>query len=176
MADYYSPTVIQPAIPIADMTALELLLLTLVFSAELDGDALYLFAKFGPSDIVTLSRAQLVEAHEASQPAIGNTANVYIAEILSRTGETEAAEPDEDIDIDMTGISWEFMVQDIVKRSATLNEIVVTTSFTCTKMRPDGFGGCVTLITADQIKGKSTTDMLEDLRIEIQQTNTAVGV
>ncbi|WP_245270142.1 hypothetical protein [Nitrobacter hamburgensis] len=31
------------------------------------------------------------------------------------------------------------MFQDIVRRSATIDEIVVTTFYICTKMRPDGF-------------------------------------
>ncbi len=51
---------------------------------------------------------------------------------------------------------------DIVRRSATIEEIVVTTAFTCTKMRPDGFGGSVMLITEDAIRYRSTTDMLEE--------------
>lgn len=50
----------------------------------------------------------------------------------------------------------------------TLDEIVVTTSFTCSKMRPDGFGGAVTLITAETISGKSTTDMLDDLQSDAE--------
>ena len=54
------------------------------------------------------------------------------------------------------------MFQDIVRRSAAINEIVVTTAFTCTKMRPDGFGGSVMLITADAIRYRSTTDILEE--------------
>jgi hypothetical protein len=37
MADYFSPTVIQPSIPIADITPLERLLLSQIFSAEPDG-------------------------------------------------------------------------------------------------------------------------------------------
>ncbi len=168
MADYFSPTVIQPVIPIADMSPLELLLLTLVFGFELNGDALYLFAKFGPSDIVTLSRAQLVEAHEASRSAIGSTASVYIADKPPKDADDHAEQPD-DIDIDMTGTSWEFILQDIVKRSTTLQEIVVTTSFMCSKMAPDGFGGAICLITADHVIEKSTNDMLEDFRADLDQ-------
>ncbi len=169
MADYYSPATVQPIIPIGDMTALELLLLTLVFNAERDGDALYFFTEYGPSDIVTLSRAQLVEAWEVSQWAIGSTANVYIAEKLANAPLPDPSEPDDDVDIDMTGTSWELLFQDIAKRSATVDEIVVTTSFTCSKMRLDGFGGSVVLITANAISGKSTTDILEDLRADLDR-------
>ena len=38
MADYYTPTVIQQSIPDADMTPLELLLLSHIFDAERDSD------------------------------------------------------------------------------------------------------------------------------------------
>lgn len=108
---------------------------------------------------------ELIAAFEASLITTGSTANVYIADKLPKDGGDETQWPD-DIDIDMSDASWEFLFQDVVKRSATIEEIVVTTSFTCSKMRPDGFGGSILLITAEAIKGKSTTDMLEDLRHE----------
>ena len=38
MANYYSPTVIQPMIPNADMTPLELLMLSNIFDAEPNDD------------------------------------------------------------------------------------------------------------------------------------------
>jgi len=40
MADYFSPTVIRPTIPAADITALERLLLSHIFNAEPDGEGL----------------------------------------------------------------------------------------------------------------------------------------
>ena len=59
MADYHSPTVVQPTIPNADITPLERLLLTHVFEAEPDGDGLYFFAETGPSDLFDLTVADL---------------------------------------------------------------------------------------------------------------------
>jgi hypothetical protein len=50
MADYFSPTVIQQPIPIADMTPLERLVLSLIFDAELDGETLYFHTACGPSE------------------------------------------------------------------------------------------------------------------------------
>ena len=50
MANYLSPTVIQQPIPVADMTPLERLVLSLIFDAEPDGDALYFHASLGPSE------------------------------------------------------------------------------------------------------------------------------
>ena len=43
MANYHTPTVIQPTIPDVDMTPLERLLLSHIFSAEPDGDGLYFY-------------------------------------------------------------------------------------------------------------------------------------
>ena len=73
---------------------------------------------------------------------------------------------DTEIEIDFSGTSWEFIFQDIVRRSATLRYVTAVTSFTCSKMRPDGFGGMAVLITADAIVGKSTNDILEDFLAE----------
>ena len=64
--------------------------------------------------------------------------------------------------------SYEFIFQEIVKRSSTLNHIAIVTSFTCTKMRPDGFGGMAVLVTADAIKGKSTQDIIGDFLDEAE--------
>ena len=48
MADYHSPTVVQPAILNTDMTALERLLLANIFESAPDGDGLYFFAETSP--------------------------------------------------------------------------------------------------------------------------------
>src|SRR5712692_3653312 len=59
MADYHSPTVVQPTIPNADITPLERLLLTRIFEAEPDGDGLYFFSETGPCDTFELAVADL---------------------------------------------------------------------------------------------------------------------
>ncbi|HME21497.1 MAG TPA: hypothetical protein VKI44_09175 [Acetobacteraceae bacterium] len=156
MADYFSPTVIQQPIPIADMTLLERLVLSLIFEAEPGGEALRFHTRFGPSDVIGLSIADLRPALEASA-GIDSAVAIYVAERL-------AAVPvaDTEIEIDFSGTSWEFIFQDIVRRSPTLSYVTAVTSFTCSKPRPDAFGGMAVLITADAIMGKSTTDILED--------------
>jgi hypothetical protein len=160
MADYYSPTVIQQPIPIADVTPVERLVLSLIFDAKPDGETLYFHAALGPSDAVGLSIDELRAAFESSA-AIASTATTYVAERL-------AAMPadDTEVEIDFSGTSWEFIFQDIVRRSSTLHYVTAVTSFTCSKMRPDGFGGMAVLITADAILGKSTNDILEDFLAE----------
>jgi hypothetical protein len=156
MADYYSPTVIQQTIPVADITPLERLLLSHIFDAEPDGSGLYFHASERPADLLMLNRAELDAALAASREA-ASSANAYVAERLSQSP------PDGDsIDLDLSGTSWEFLFQDIVRRSNSLRYITAVSSFTCSKMRPDGFGGMAVLITAAAVIGKSTADLIEE--------------
>ena len=163
MADYYSPTVIQPPIPVAAMTPLERLLLENIFSANdsTDGGGLYFYAEEGPVDFIVLSRAEIEAALAASNGTAG-TAATYIAERLSRVAPEEA-----EIDLDLSGTSiWELIFQEIVRRSPTLHYVTANTSFECSKMRPDGFGGMAVLITADRIISKSTHDLIAEFLAE----------
>ena len=76
MADYFSPTVIQQSIPITDMTPLERLVLSLIFDAEPDGEAVYFHTSLGPSDAIGLSIDELRAAFDASA-GIDSTATTY---------------------------------------------------------------------------------------------------
>ena len=160
MADYFEPTIIQQSIPDADMTPLERLLLSNIFEAEPDGDGWYFFSEQGPATMIAISRTELDAALAASQTATSE-ANVYVARQLA------LLPPDQvEVDLDLSGTSWEFLFQDIVRRSPRLRYVTAVTSFTCSKMRPDGFGGMAVLITSDAIVGKSTNDILEDFLAE----------
>ncbi|MGP8124042.1 MAG: hypothetical protein ACLP8B_26410 [Xanthobacteraceae bacterium] len=160
MADYFEQTVVQQTIPDADMTPLERLLLSRIFQSEPDGDGWYFFAEESPSTMIIASRAGLA-ATLAASPDTSSAAHIYVVEQLAHR---EAG--DDDIDLDLSGTSWEFFLQDIVKRSKTLRYLTVLSAFTCSKMRPDGFGGMAVLITPDAIVGKSTNDLLEDFLAE----------
>jgi hypothetical protein len=158
MADYFSPTVIQPTIPAVDMTPLERLLLTHVFDAEPDGDGLYFYAEEGPSDLAVIERGELTEALAASREAGDSRAARFVAEHLARLGEDEA-----EVELDLSGsISSEAFLQDIVRRSPRLRHVTVVSSSFCSRMRPDGFGGMAVLITADRILAKSTGEMIAE--------------
>lgn len=170
MADYFLPTVIQQPIPVADMTPLERLVLSLIFDAEPDGETLHFHTAFGPSDAIGLSIDELRAAFEASA-ATASTATTYVAERLAAV-----AADDTEIEIDFSGTSWEFIFQDIVRRSSTLRYVTALTSFTCSKMRPDGFGGMAVLIKADAIVGKSTNDILEDFLADREEDAADDGV
>jgi hypothetical protein len=160
MPDYFEETVVQQTIPDADMTALERLLLSRIFQSEPHGDGWYFFAEDSPSTMIVVSRAEL-DAALASSPDVDSAARSYVVEQL---GNANAA--NDEIDLDVSGTSWESFLQDIVKRSKTLRYITVVSAFTCSKMRPDGFGGMAVLITPRAIVGKSTNDILDDFLSE----------
>jgi len=167
MADYYEPTVVQQIIPHADMTPLERLLLSKMFSSQRDGDGWYFFAEEGPTDMIVADRTELAQAIAAS-PAEGSSAyNCVVEQLRTAASSTSQVNLDlSDTSLDLSGTSYEFFFQDIVKRSKTLNYISIVTSFTCSKMRPDGFGGMAVLVTRDTITGKTTGDFLEDMIAE----------
>lgn len=175
MADYHSPTVVQPNIPAMDITPLERLILGLVFDTESDEDGLYLYSWCGPSDIVTLSVDDLRSALEASREQSESSIGKHVDALLVRHDAEAGDDLPDDIDVDLTASDsgWCGMLQDIVRRSTTIDEIIVTTAFTCTKMRPDGFGGSVMLITADSIRYRSTIDILEELLNEAAKASSA---
>jgi hypothetical protein len=77
---------------------------------------------------------------------------------------------DEDLDyitVDMSTKSYEFIFQDIIGRSDSLTYVSVITSYQGSKLRPDGFGGAASLITADQFRFKSTDDLIDDFLTEL---------
>jgi len=156
MTDYFEQTVIQQSIPETDMTPLERLLLSRIFQSERDGAAWYFFAEENPCDMVHATRVELVEALSSSRDS-DSAAHRYVTERLAAAGAQA-----EEIDLDLSVTSWEDFLQDIVKRSRTLVYISVVAAFTCSRMRPDGFGGMAILITADAIRGKSTSDLIAE--------------
>jgi len=157
MADYYSPTVVVPDIPVADMTPLELLLLSQIFEAEPCGEALYFFEEQSINEMLWLDVGEVREALAQSQ-GVASKASILVAEALEALGAGA-----EDLELDLTVSSYPFLFQDIIRRSATLSHVTVTSAFTCSKMRPDGFGGMVTVITADQVLSSSTHEMEYEL-------------
>ena len=114
MADYFEQTIVQQTIPNEDMTPLERLLLSRIFGCEADGDGWYFFADQGPSTMIRVTRAEL-ESALASSPDVESAAHFHVIEQIA-VADQEAAE----IDLDLSGTSWEFFFQDIVKRSRTL--------------------------------------------------------
>jgi hypothetical protein len=160
MADYFTPTVIHPPILASDITPLERLSLSQIFTAQPIGEVLYFYAGECPSFGATLSHTELAAALAASE-AVTSSLNAYVAERLPSFPIDEHT-----IFLDLSGMSWEFIFQDIVRRSKTLRYVTAVSSFNCSKMRPDGFGGMAVLVTATDVMGKSTYDLLEDFLAE----------
>jgi len=149
---------VQTTIPDSDMTQLERLVLSHIFSAEPDGDGLYFFAEESPAEFLELDVAELRDAHRASAD-VDSVLNAIVAE---RLAEVDAG--DTHVELDLTVISWTTIFQDIVRRSPTLDEIAVSSAFTCSRMRSDGFGDMATLITGNAISSGSTDEMLAGFR------------
>lgn len=134
-----------------------------IFECKRDGDNWHFFSGQGPSDILYMERVALEAALAASRYADDSSANSFIAEHLAYL--LAIGPLPTHLDLSMT--SWEFIIQDIVRRSSTLPYVTAVSSFTCSRMRSDGFGGAVVLISADEIMGKSTNEILEDFIAEL---------
>lgn len=156
MADYHSPTVVEPTIPTTDMTAVEQLLLSHVFEFEEDGDGLYFFAEICLEDMPVIEIDDVRKALAEGGGTDCRTADFLRDQLTRLNGDDDYLQLDAEI-------PWETAFQDIVRRSATIEHVEVISSFTCTKMRPDGFGGAVTVITADQVLSSSTEQMTGEL-------------
>jgi hypothetical protein len=88
-----------------------------LFSAETDGEVLYFYAEESPAVMPVVSRAELAAALAESE-AFASSLNAYVAERLP------CFPVDEDtIVLDLSGMSWKFIFQDIVRRSKSLRYI-----------------------------------------------------
>ncbi len=155
MAEFHDPTVVQQPIPWADLTPLEHLVLTRIFDVEETGGGLLLHAALGPRESIAVSIGEVRTALAASASVPGRLVP-FLSERLPDNGVTDGV-----VAFDLSGLSWSFVLQDIVRRSPSLPYVTAVTAFTCTAMRPDGFGGMAVLITADVIRSVSTNDILE---------------
>jgi hypothetical protein len=157
MADYHSPTTVQPDIPIAAMTALELRLLCELFEFERGASTIYFFATENVADTAWIKRAELQALLDEDDDRASAIAAVVRAELA-------AADPEEEeFELDFSLIGYDRIFQDIVKRSPDLDHIQIVAAWTCTRMRPDGFGGMATVITAETIESMSTTSFIEEV-------------
>ena len=160
MANYYSPMVIQQPVPAGDLTALERLILSQIFECEGDEGDLYFYSHDGAANLISIDADTLRAAID--DPAAQDT--TALVQILDQYA--EAILNDGEIVIDTSGGWWDAILQDVVRRSDTLDHLSVITAFTCDKMRPDGFGGMATLITAQAIRGQSTYELIAEFIAE----------
>lgn len=160
MADYATPTVVLPVIPNKDMTPLEKLLLALIFAVKDNGSESYFYADTGPAECAWVARDQLQSIALHSIDTSSWAANEIRRQVsLAPNDEAE-------VELDLTRTPFTSLFQNIIRRSDSLRYVALISSFTCTKMRPDGFGGKVALVTAERIRRKTTFDILEEFLVE----------
>jgi hypothetical protein len=155
MADYCSPTVVEPMIPMAGILPIEAMFLSQIFTEDAQNGTAYYCSEHGASDLVFLNPSKVREALAATDPGSSRLAALLLAD------HKDAIEGDEDIELGTAGDLWPDVLQDIVRRSSDIDHVTITMAFTCSKMRPDGFGGLAMLITADKIRSESTHTMFE---------------
>ncbi|MFP1132931.1 hypothetical protein [Asticcacaulis sp. W401b] len=171
MADYHSPTVIQPFIPLCEMSPLEHLLLGQMLQSEAGGakgDCLYFFAELSPETYVTVNAGELRAAYQASldfESQILPAAKLWIDKIRDLDDDAETAF-DFIFDVNLPYPAYQILLQDIVQRSATVNYFTIEGAYTCTKMRPDGFGGIAGIVHAKGIKVQGTSELIERFILE----------
>lgn len=155
MSDYFSPTVVRTTIPLANITPLEVLLLTSAFSSEPDGEGLYFFAEDHVTCELRLPVAQVQDALTRSADRPTPTAEWIAADLKALDDEATH------LKIDLS--DWDFLFQDIVRRSPSLSRVVVASAWTCSKMDREGFGGMAMVITADAVAMRSTDALIDEM-------------
>lgn len=154
MADYYSQCVVSPMLSLSELTAAERLILCNMFEFETDADELYLFAEVGRNSMIDLALPDV-------RAALATTAGGTAAADLLAGAITGLSEDDTVAEIDLDD-HWIGILQEIVRRSPTLTFVAIETGFSCSKMRPDGFGGAALVITADTVDAMSTSQFIDE--------------
>ena len=162
MADYYTPTIVQQVIPLADITSLECLLLGEIFQSDLVPGGLYFTSEDGPKDMIWVESEKLRACLD--DPAV--RASAAFNEVINQC--SDAILEGNEVEIDASMEWWTALFQDIISRSSTLDNISVTMSYTCSKLRDDGLGGMAMLITAKAVRSKSTEDILAEFMAEAE--------
>jgi len=159
--DLETTVVINPAIPLDDMTLLERLVLSHIFDAgEIDG-CLHLYSDRGAASVLHIPAIDLEAAYAASRNVSVSGISPIIARRLNGS-----VEPTGTIDVTLSDRSWEFILRDIVARSSDLTEIRALEWYRHASQSPDSFGVKIILITADAIVGRNSDELLEDMRDE----------
>lgn len=166
MNDLETTVVITPAIPLGDMTPLERLVLSHVFDAGPTDEGLLLYSDRGAASRLRFRADDLVNAYAVSRHIPHSEINRIAARCWASWCEEE--EPGEVIEMDLTETSFEFMLRDIVARSSILSEIRVLEWYRHPSQNPDSFGAKIMLVTAVAIVGRSSDDLLEEMRTEAE--------
>jgi hypothetical protein len=109
----------HPPIPLADISPLEMLILTNVLECSKTETELVLFTDFGPTNPIRVARSELIAAFRTSAQYVEDPLNIFIASrllaLLPAGGNTVG--DDITIEIDLSQFPWQFVVQGVVARS-----------------------------------------------------------
>lgn len=154
MAHYATPTVVIPALPVACIDPVERFILTSVFEHQLWEGTLHLFAEDGVDDELFVSRQALDVVLDTQEPGTHRLAMLLAAQIR----ETSQANDPQPLICFINELEPARVLQGIVQRHPKqVPHVVIQQAFTCSVMRPDGFGGAATLIHAEGIEHICTT-------------------
>lgn len=158
----------HPPIPLADISPLEMLILTNVLECSETDEGLVLFTDVGPTNPIRVPRGELIAAFSVSAQNREDPVNVFIADrvlaLLPAGG--NPVEDDAMVDIDLSGLPWPSVVQGIVARSPNLHEVAVIEWTNHPSQRPESFGASVSLITAKAIHHATSEDILDQFRLQ----------
>lgn len=160
-----SRIIILPTIPQDDVTILEQLILDEVLEISETPDGVMIFTDIGPSQTVTVPRAVLLDARNAL--AVSESSGRLVEHIDRAIHTTLAPEQpgvDELIHIDMEGMPWPVILQDILSRSSSLSEVRVLEWYNDVSQIPESFGARMMLITAGAIRETTSDEIFEELR------------
>jgi len=153
-----------PALPIADITPLEKLILSKVLDCAETDDGFELYTDAGPMNPVAVSRRELSTALDASDQAISSLLRNFLNGHILCDLPAKDSDAESTIIIDLSEFPWQFIVHDILTRSPTVREYVVIQWLNDVTQRPDSFGASVSLITENGIFHATSEDLLADFR------------
>jgi hypothetical protein len=172
MADYFTQLVVQQNIPSSLISPFEELLLSAILEHEQIDDEMYFFASEQVCDFPEVLRGDLQEALAASPQR--SRLRAFAEKALA------ASNPEHSyFDLDLSACEFGsdahlIVLQDIVRRSkGQLPYLTIAAAYTCSKMRPDGFGGMCIVITPSSIRFWSTYDVLQRFTARFEKTQAA---
>lgn len=161
MADHFETTIVDPAIPTADILPIERLLLGRIFTADPEDNRLYLHTDDCTAQTLHFDAAELSAACTA-------TTGECIAKTMANVALLKATTSQSEIAVDLSDDGWTDILADIVKRSNTIGFVTVETGYSCSKPTKDGFGGRAIYIDGETIAHMSTHDWLRRMIAEAE--------
>jgi len=153
-----------PALPSTDVTPLEKLILSKVLDCVETDEGFELYTDDGPMNPVVVTQRELSEALDASDQAVNSLLRIFLKGRVIPAHPVENPDSETTIFIDLSEFPWQFIVQDVIKRSPTARELVVIQWINEVTQRPDSFGAGVSLITEHGIFHATSEDLLGDFR------------